>query len=67
MQEVGADGDSIGGVIEVIASGVPRGFGNHTQWDLRLDARLAYALMSIQAIKGVELGMGRGVAGRLWV
>ncbi|HJW86178.1 MAG TPA: chorismate synthase [Candidatus Brocadiaceae bacterium] len=65
VQEVGANGDSIGGVIEVIASGVPVGLGNHTQWDLRLDARLAYALMSIQAIKGVELGMGCGVAERL--
>ena len=65
VQEIAANGDSIGGVIEVIASGVPVGLGNHTQWDLRLDARLAYALMSIQAIKGVELGMGCGVAGRL--
>ncbi|MGQ3684591.1 MAG: chorismate synthase [Candidatus Loosdrechtia sp.] len=51
-------GDSLGGIIEVIAYGLPIGLGSHTQWDLRLDARLAYALMSVQAIKGVEIGLG---------
>ncbi|MEW6068229.1 MAG: chorismate synthase [Nitrospirota bacterium] len=51
-------GDSIGGVFEVFATGVPLGIGNHIQWDRRLDGRLAQALMSIQAIKGVEIGFG---------
>lgn len=51
-------GDSLGGIIEVIVFGLPVGLGSHTQWDLRLDARLASALMSVQAIKGVELGLG---------
>ena len=52
------DGDSLGGVIEVMAFGVPPGLGNHTQWELRLDGMLAGALMSVQAIKGVEIGLG---------
>ena len=51
-------GDSIGGVVEVIVSGVPVGLGSHVQWDKRLDARIAYAVMGIQAIKGVEIGAG---------
>jgi chorismate synthase len=51
-------GDSVGGVIEVIATGVPVGLGSHVQWDRKLDARLSMALMSIQAIKGVEIGSG---------
>ena len=58
-------GDSLGGVIEIIGYGLPTGLGNHTQWDLRLDARLACALMSIQAIKGVELGLGCSVSNKL--
>lgn len=62
IKQTAEKGDSLGGVIEVIAYGVPVGLGNHTQWDLRLDARLAGALMSVQAIKGVELGLGFGVA-----
>jgi chorismate synthase len=53
-----ADGDSLGGVFEVIAYGVPVGLGSHVQWDRKIDARLAYHLMSIQAIKGVEIGDG---------
>ena len=52
------EGDSLGGIIEIIAFGVPPGLGNHTQWDLRLDGILAGALMSIQGIKGVEIGLG---------
>ncbi|WP_022880832.1 chorismate synthase [Gryllotalpicola ginsengisoli] len=52
------DGDTLGGVVEVLAYGVPAGLGSHVQWDRRLDGRLAQALMSIQAIKGVELGDG---------
>ncbi len=51
-----ADSDTLGGVVEVIAYGVPPGLGSHVQWDRKLDARLAAALMSIQAIKGVEIG-----------
>ncbi|MSM40807.1 MAG: chorismate synthase [Geobacter sp.] len=51
-------GDTVGGIIEVVVSGVPPGLGSHVQWDRKLDARLAMALMSIQAIKGVEIGSG---------
>ncbi|MBI4576007.1 MAG: chorismate synthase [Planctomycetes bacterium] len=50
--------DTAGGVFEVVARGVPPGLGSWTQWDLRLDCRLAGALMSVQAIKGVEVGLG---------
>jgi chorismate synthase len=50
--------ESLGGVIEIIAFGVPPGLGSHAQWNLRLDGILAGALMSIQAIKGVEIGLG---------
>ncbi|MBI5562590.1 MAG: chorismate synthase [Deltaproteobacteria bacterium] len=53
-----AEGDSVGGVFEVAVTGVPPGLGSHVQWDRKLDARLAAALMSIQAIKGVEVGVG---------
>ena len=56
-------GDSLGGVAEVIAHGVPVGLGSHVHWDRRLDALLAQALMSIQAIKAVEIGEGTEVAG----
>jgi chorismate synthase len=58
------DGDSLGGVAEVIAYGVPVGLGSHVHWDRRLDALLAQALMSIQAIKAVELGDGNELAAR---
>ena len=51
-------GDSLGGVAEIIATSVPVGLGSHVHWDRRLDARLAAALMSIQAVKGVEIGDG---------
>jgi chorismate synthase len=51
-------GDTLGGVFEVLALGVPPGLGGHVQWDRKLDGRLAQALMSIQAIKGVEIGLG---------
>lgn len=53
-----AAGDTAGGVIEVVARGLPVGLGSHVAWDRRLDARLAGALMSIQAMKGVEIGLG---------
>ena len=58
-------GDSLGGVAEVIAYGVPVGLGSHVHWDRRLDALLAQALMSIQAIKAVEIGEGSDVAAML--
>jgi chorismate synthase len=51
-------GDSVGGVFAVFVTGAPVGLGSHIQWDKRLDGRLAHALMSIQAIKGVEVGLG---------
>ncbi|POX67197.1 chorismate synthase [Microbacterium sp. Ru50] len=52
------DGDTLGGIVEVLAYGLPPGLGSHVQWDRRLDAKLAQALMGIQAIKGVEVGDG---------
>ena len=57
-------GDTLGGVVEIAAVGVPPGLGSHVHWDRRLDGRLAGALMSIQAIKGVEVGAGFAAAGR---
>ena len=53
-----AAGDTLGGVVQVRVTGVPVGLGSHVQWDRRLDARLAGAMMSIQAFKGVEVGLG---------
>jgi chorismate synthase len=58
------DGDTLGGVVEVLAFGLPPGLGSFTHWDRRLDSRLAGALMSIQAIKGVEVGDGFTTAAR---
>jgi chorismate synthase len=58
------DGDSLGGVVEVLGFGVPVGLGSHVHWDRKLDALLARAVMSIQAVKGVEIGDGFDVAGR---
>ena len=55
-------GDSVGGVFEVIASGVPIGLGSHVHWDRKLDGRIAQAMMSINAVKGVEIGAGFTVA-----
>jgi chorismate synthase len=52
------DGDTLGGIVEVVVHGLPPGLGSHVHWDRRLDARLAGALMGIQAIKGVEVGDG---------
>jgi chorismate synthase len=59
-----ADGDTLGGVVEVVVHGLPPGLGSHTHWDRRLDSRLAGALMGIQAIKAVELGDGFATAHR---
>ena len=58
-------GDSVGGVFEVVAHNVPPGLGTYAQWDERLDARLAAAVMSLQAVKGVEIGAGIAAAGSL--
>jgi len=58
------DGDTLGGVVEVVAHGLPPGLGSHVHWDRRLDARLAGALMGVQAIKGVEVGDGFRTARR---
>ncbi|MEZ5964943.1 MAG: chorismate synthase [Planctomycetota bacterium] len=58
VQAAAAEGDSVGGVVEVHAVGLPGGLGSHLQWSERLDARLAGALMSIPAVKGVEVGLG---------
>jgi len=59
-----AAGDTLGGVVEVVAAGVPVGLGSHVSWDRKLDGRLAQALMSIPAVKGVELGLGFEAARR---
>ena len=64
IKEAAKDGDSLGGVVEAIAYGVPIGLGSHVHWDRKLDAALAQAIMSIQAVKGVEIGDGFEVAGR---
>lgn len=58
IDEAKKNGDSLGGVLEVIVEGLPVGLGSHVQWDQKLDGRLAQSIMSIQAIKGVEVGMG---------
>jgi chorismate synthase len=58
------DGDTLGGVVEVLAYNLPPGLGSHTHWDRRLDAKLAGAMMGIQAIKGVEIGDGFASAAR---
>ncbi|HEX3900796.1 MAG TPA: chorismate synthase [Mycobacteriales bacterium] len=58
------DGDTLGGVVEVVVYGLPPGLGSHTHWDRRIDGRLAAALMGIQAIKGVEVGDGFTTARR---
>jgi chorismate synthase len=59
-----AAGDTLGGIVETIVDGCPVGLGSHAQWDRKLDARLALAVMSIQAIKGVEIGLGIEAARR---
>ncbi len=64
IRETAHAGDTAGGIFEVIATGILPGLGSHTQWDRKLDGRLAQALMSIQAIKGVEIGLGFEAARR---
>ena len=63
IKEAAKDGDSLGGIVEAIAFGVPIGLGSHVHWDRKIDALLAQAVMSIQAVKGVEIGDGFEVAG----
>jgi chorismate synthase len=58
IDECKKEGDTLGGVVEVIAVGLPVGLGSHVQWDRKLDGRLAHALLSLQAVKGVEVGIG---------
>jgi chorismate synthase len=57
-------GDTLGGIVEVVTTGLPPGLGSHVHWDRKLDGRLAHALMSIQAVKGVEIGLGFETARR---
>ncbi len=64
IDEARAAGDSLGGVFEVLVTNAPIGLGSHVHWDRKLDGRLAAALMSIQAIKGVEVGAGFGAANK---
>lgn len=64
IEQVKRDGDTLGGVVEVVVHGLPPGLGSHVHWDRRLDSRLAAALMGVQAIKGVEVGDGFRTAAR---
>ena len=58
IDSASSEGDTLGGVFEVIVTGQPAGLGSHAQWDRKIDARLAAAVMSVQAVKGVEIGAG---------
>lgn len=62
IDKIKADGESVGGVVETIVTGAPAGLGSYVHYDRKLDANLAFAVMSIQAIKGVEIGLGFGVS-----
>jgi chorismate synthase len=64
IDRVGKEGDTVGGVVEVRVDGLPIGLGTHAQWDRKLDGRLAQAVMAVQAIKGVEIGLGYEAARR---
>lgn len=64
IDKVGKEGDTLGGVVEVQVHGLPFGLGTHAQWDRKLDGRLAHAVMAVQAIKGVEIGLGFEAARR---
>ena len=64
IEAAAKDGDSLGGIVEVLAYGMPVGLGSYVHWDRKLDGLLAQAMMSIQAVKGVEIGDGFEVAGR---
>ncbi|MEE8638221.1 MAG: chorismate synthase [Candidatus Margulisiibacteriota bacterium] len=62
IDKIREEGDSLGGVFEITVTGVPIGLGSHVQWDRRLDGNLARAIMAIPAVKGVEIGLGFGMA-----
>lgn len=64
IDQMGEEGDTLGGIVEVRVDGLPFGLGTHAQWDRKLDGRLAQAVMAVQAIKGVEIGMGFEAARR---
>jgi chorismate synthase len=64
IDRVGKEGDTLGGIVEVRVDGLPIGLGTHAQWDRKLDGRLAQAVMAVQAIKGVEIGLGFEAARR---
>lgn len=64
IDRVGKEGDTLGGIVEVRVEGLPIGLGTHAQWDRKLDGQLAQAVMAVQAIKGVEIGMGFETARR---
>ncbi len=64
IDQVGKEGDTLGGVLEIRVEGLPFGLGTHAQWDRKLDGRLAQAVMAVQAIKGVEIGLGFEAARR---
>ncbi|MEN0109257.1 MAG: chorismate synthase [Planctomycetota bacterium] len=64
IKRTGKAGDTLGGVVEVRVEGLPIGLGTHAQWDRKLDGRLAHAVMAVQAIKGVEIGLGFEAARR---
>jgi chorismate synthase len=64
IDTAGKDGDTLGGIVEVRVDGLPFGLGTHAQWDRKLDGRLAQAVMAVQAIKGVEIGLGFEAARR---
>ena len=64
IEAAAKDGDSLGGIVEVLAFGLPVGLGSYVHWDRKIDGLLAQAVMSIQAVKGVEIGNGFDVASR---
>ena len=64
IDKTGKAGDTLGGVVEICVEGLPFGLGTHAQWDQKLDGRLAQAVMAVQAIKGVEIGLGFEAARR---
>ncbi|MCG8448411.1 MAG: chorismate synthase [Pirellulales bacterium] len=64
IDHTGKEGDTLGGIVEVRVDGCPFGLGTHAQWDQKLDGRLAHAVMAVQAIKGVEIGLGFEAARR---
>jgi chorismate synthase len=64
IDATGKEGDTLGGVVETVVEGLPIGLGTHAQWDLKLDGRIAQAVMAVQAIKGVEIGLGFEAARR---